>query len=98
MKTMRDAGLVIAMGFISAALLFGCGVQNAVDCHGICTRYQGCYDSSYDVSSCENRCENNADSNSNYGNEVSDCYSCMDDKSCASATFNCASPCSNVVP
>ncbi len=98
MRILKDATVIAAMGIVTAMLLFGCGVKNDIDCHGICTRYQSCFDSSYDVGSCENRCEDNADKNSNYASTVSSCHDCMDDKSCASATFNCGSQCSNVVP
>jgi hypothetical protein len=95
---MRTTLLVLSMGVTSAWLMFGCGVKNAIDCHGICARYQSCYDSSYDTGACEDRCRDNADHDSNYADEVDQCHSCMDDKSCASATFNCASPCANIVP
>jgi hypothetical protein len=96
--TMHLKGLMIA-GAIALGSLFGCGaVQNAVDCNGICNRYKTCFDSNYDVDKCESNCRDNANSNANYMTDVSDCNNCIDDKSCASATFTCATPCSTVVP
>ena len=86
-------------GFVAVAAWAGCGaVQNAVDCNGICNRYKTCFDANYDVGKCESNCRDNANSNKDYMNNVEACNSCIDDKSCASATFNCAGPCTTVVP
>jgi hypothetical protein len=95
---MKTGLIFIAMSAVTALMFFGCGIQNAVDCHGICTRYQSCFDANYDTSACESRCRDNAGKNDQYANEVDNCHSCIDDKSCASATFNCGSQCANIVP
>ena len=83
---------------LAGLFLFGCGIKNAVDCHGICTRYQSCFDANYDTGACEKRCRDNANHDDNYADTVDRCHGCIDDKSCASATFNCGAPCASVVP
>jgi hypothetical protein len=96
---MKTIGLVVGMLALSTFALFGCSrVENAVDCHGICSRYQSCFDSSYDTNVCETRCRDNANTDDQYEQKVDACKSCIDDKSCASATFNCATQCAGIVP
>ena len=102
-RTLRETlqrNLVLA-GILSAGalLFFGCSsLQNAVDCNGICDRYQSCFDSGYDTSSCESRCHSDADSDPDYMAKSTDCSNCITDKSCASATFTCATECAGIVP
>jgi hypothetical protein len=95
---MKRAIVLNALGFVTALLISGCGIKNAVDCDGICNRYQSCFDSSYDTGACESRCRDNADKDDDFASKVDDCHNCIDDKSCASATFNCGTPCANIVP
>jgi hypothetical protein len=91
--------MIVATIALGSLFGIGCGaVQNAVDCNGICNRYKTCFDSNYDVGKCESNCRDNANSNNNYMTDVNDCNNCIDDKSCASATFSCAAPCATVVP
>lgn len=93
MKTLMVAGL-LAFGS-----MMGCGaVENAVDCNGICNRYKTCFDANYDVGKCEKNCRDNANSNKNYMSNVDAGQNCIDDRSCASATFACGPSCSTVVP
>jgi hypothetical protein len=73
-------------------------VDEAFDCSDVCGRYRDCYDSSYDVDACESRCRTNAANDPNVKNDADACDSCIGDKSCASATFNCASSCGSIVP
>ena len=84
---------------IAGSCYFGCSAAtNAIDCNGICDRYQSCFDSSYDTTSCESRCRSNSDTNSNYMDMSQACSDCITDKSCASATFTCGSECAGIVP
>ena len=93
-KTFFLSGL-LALGTVLA----GCGaVQNAVDCNGICGRYQTCFDSKYDTNVCEARCRDNANTDPSYMTKVNACHACINDKDCAAATFNCSSQCSGIVP
>ncbi len=79
--------------------LVGCSeVDEAIDCNQICNRYKDCFDANYDVSACASRCESNADNVANYADKVDACENCIDDRSCASATFGCAAECSTIVP
>jgi hypothetical protein len=93
MKTSLLAGL-LALGS-----LVGCNaVENAIDCHGICTRYKDCYDTSYDVDKCASKCRDDANSDKDYMTKADACNDCIGDKSCASATFGCAVQCGGIVP
>jgi hypothetical protein len=95
---MRTLALTIMLT-VGAVLFFGCSAaQNAVDCSGICDRYQTCFDASYDTSACEQRCRDNANSDADYMAKSTDCDNCIGDKSCASATFACGTQCAGIVP
>jgi hypothetical protein len=90
---------VLLAAFLTfAAAASGCGAEAAFDCSSICDRYQTCFDSNYDTGSCASRCRDNEHSDSDYTNKADVCHSCIDDKSCASATFNCATKCAGIVP
>lgn len=94
MKTFTFASL-FAFGVLA---FFGCApADNAVDCQGICNRYQECFDENYDVGDCTERCVDDA-SNEGYATQADECDACIDDKSCTSATFNCATECAGIVP
>ena len=73
-------------------------VDEAFDCSQVCGRYRDCYDSSYDVDACESRCRTNAANDPNVKDDAATCESCIGDKSCLSATFNCAGSCGTIVP
>lgn len=93
MKTLT----LVFIGALSA-LVSGCGAaENAIDCHGICTRYQTCYDKDYDTKTCETRCRANANSDQDFMSKTDTCSNCLGAKDCASATFNCPS-CIGIVP
>jgi hypothetical protein len=90
--------------FLLGALAFiGCSeaadeVTNTVNCASVCNRYQECFDSDFDVEGCTDRCEDDADASENREERLESCDSCIDDKSCSEATFNCASQCAGIVP
>lgn len=90
----------LAFLFVSTLAVFtsGCGsVENAIDCHGICTRYQSCFDKNYDTNACESRCRGNANADKDFMSKTDACSNCLGNKDCASATFNCPS-CVGIVP
>jgi hypothetical protein len=93
--TMRAMSWTAALGL---ALLACQPFNAAVDCANICSRYKDCFNSSYDSDGCASRCRSNAASDDNYYRSVDTCNACITDRACASATFNCASSCLNVVP
>jgi hypothetical protein len=73
-------------------------VETAFDCQQVCTRYRDCYDSSYNVDNCRSSCRSRAANDPSVQQAADTCDSCIGDMSCLSATFNCASSCSNIVP
>jgi hypothetical protein len=77
----------------------GCdAVDNAFDCQSVCSKYKTCFDDDYDVSACRSKCRDRSADNENVREAADACESCIDDMSCTGATFNCAAPCSNIVP
>jgi hypothetical protein len=88
--------LLTLLGLVT---MFGCSsIDNVIDCHKICDRYQSCFDKSYDTDACADRCHDQSSQDPNYQDKANQCEACIDDKSCASATFNCASECAGIVP
>jgi len=86
----------LAAGVFSSSS--GCGADAAFDCHQVCDRYKTCFDQSYDVGACSERCRTNSANSSTVRSQADQCEACIDDKSCASATFSCATTCGSIVP
>jgi hypothetical protein len=94
---------IVTLGGVCALFvgLFAAGcddAEEAFDCQQVCSRYQDCYDANYDVGACRARCRTASDNNPSIRNDANQCEACMDDMSCASTIFNCAAPCSSIVP
>ncbi len=76
----------------------GCdSVDAAFDCDAICSRYKDCFDSNYDVGACASRCRTKADDDT-YRRQADQCDACIDNRSCTSAVFSCATECASIVP
>lgn len=94
--------MIRLFAFVSFAALTSTGACNpvevAIDCHAICARYQTCFNKDYDLAKCETSCREHSVSDAKYRQKADTCSACIDDKSCASATFGCAVPCATVVP
>jgi hypothetical protein len=89
------AALAAVVSFVGAG---GCDeVQNTFNCADLCNRYQDCFDSAYDTGACTDRCEDLADANQNLDERANRCQNCMNDNSCAAASFNCPD-CAGIVP
>ncbi len=73
-------------------------VKNTIDCNQVCQRYADCFKSDHDVDGCSDKCENNADNDEERQRKLRMCDACIDDRSCTSATFNCADDCLGIVP
>jgi hypothetical protein len=73
-------------------------VTNTIDCHSVCQRYADCFNADYDVDGCTDKCQNSADSSSARQSRLQTCSSCIDDRSCTSATFSCTDDCAGIVP
>jgi len=88
---------VLVVGF-GMAVTSCDSVDEAFDCNSVCSRYRDCYDANYDVGACRADCRARADNDSSVKAAADTCEACIDDMSCASATFNCASSCGAIVP
>jgi hypothetical protein len=92
---------VVALGLIVGVTMSNSGCDEAdaaFDCHQVCTKYKTCFNSSYDVSACTSRCREAAAKENSYKDKADICETCIDDRSCASATFSCATECASIVP
>jgi hypothetical protein len=100
MTTTRSLLLLLALAAAacSPARNLVQAIDTAVDCHGICKRYQSCFSSTYDVGACEKRCADAAGGDAETRRKVERCAECITDKACTSATFSCALSCGTVVP
>jgi hypothetical protein len=102
MKICVKLGLSFALALAPFALV-GCGeaadeVSNHIDCRQVCQRYADCIATDYDVDGCEDKCESSADEDAARERKLEMCDSCIDDRSCTDATFNCADECLGIVP
>jgi hypothetical protein len=89
------AVLVVGLGM---AVTSCDSVDEAFDCQSVCSRYRDCYDANYDVGACRADCRARAANDSSVKAAADTCEACIDDMSCVSATFNCASSCGTIVP
>lgn len=72
--------------------------DRAFDCQSVCSRYQDCFNSDYDVGACRDRCRDKAAADKEFERKADACETCIDDRSCSSATFSCATECVGIVP
>jgi hypothetical protein len=91
-KLLASAALMLGLA------LTGCGVDAAVDCQGICSRYKTCFNSNYDVQACEERCRSNAAADKSYKAKADSCKACIDGNTCTAAAFSCSADCLSIVP
>lgn len=88
----------LILAVVVATLVSACGLGNAIDCQSICNRYMTCFDASYDVAACAARCRSESAKDADYERRADVCNACLDERSCTSATFNCATSCAGIVP
>ena len=72
--------------------------ERIYDCASICNSYKECVDEDYDVTTCTSRCEDEASDSEAYEDKADKCQSCVNDRSCTSAVFNCTDDCIGIVP
>ena len=98
---------MMKLGFLAAFLMTGVfavantgcdSVDRAYDCNQICNKYKDCADANYDVGACEDKCRDNASDSEAFEDKADDCQACVDDRSCLSSVFNCATECAGIVP
>jgi hypothetical protein len=87
---------------VALFLAYGCDaaddIEAEIDCRSVCNRYSECFDEGYDVGACQDRCEDSIDTGDLSQEDLDECDNCIDDRSCADATFSCATQCLSVVP
>lgn len=99
MRTMLVVMVLGFAGFVGLSASNGCGTaDNLFDCQAVCTRYRDCFKSDYDVGKCRDQCRSRSEADPSVRMAADQCQACIDDKSCASATFSCAASCGNIVP
>jgi len=97
--TLLAASFMAAIVATATTLANGCGTADEIfDCQSVCQRYQDCYASDYDVDMCRQRCRSASENDPSVRQDADKCEACIGDKSCISATFNCADSCSSIVP
>lgn len=72
-------------------------IDEAANCNSVCDRYRDCFDSTYDTETCYDNCQAEVDRRGD-PQAANDCEACIDDMSCASTVFNCATECGALVP
>jgi hypothetical protein len=95
MKKLLAASILSLLAFTTVA----CDkADEVVDCSKICNKYKDCLNNDYDVSACVDRCEDKTADNDDVSDQADACESCIDDRSCAGATFGCGAECVAFVP
>lgn len=91
--------MILGLCGLLGVAVAGCDeADKTFDCQSVCDRYKTCFNSSYDVGACRDRCKSKADADKDFEKKADACESCIDDKSCTSATFSCATECASIVP
>jgi hypothetical protein len=99
MKKELKALIGVISLLVASVIAVNCdSIDTAFDCQAVCSRYRDCFNASYDVDACRSSCRTRAASDPNVKGAADTCQACIDDKSCASATFSCGSSCASIVP
>ena len=96
MKTLFIASAFVS--FLSLGLLACDEADETIDCAKICNKYDDCIDEDTDIGACIDKCEDTADRSDDAADQADACESCIDDRSCTGATFNCALQCAPFLP
>lgn len=93
-RLIRAAALALVFG--NSAL--GCSdAKNVISCADVCDKYKSCINSDYDVASCTSQCEDQANDSASRQKQLDSCDSCIEDRSCTGAVFNCTTECASVI-
>lgn len=95
---MKKAWLIPLGVFIALGCDAADEIEAEIDCQSVCDRYAECLDADYDVSACQDRCEDDVDTGDLSQGDLDDCENCIEERSCANATFACATECGSIVP
>ena len=101
--TMIKFASVFLVGLGLAQLTAGCSAADSVkdhfSCQDVCQTYDDCFHpAGFSVDDCKNKCEDKAVGNDKQQDELDECHSCIDDKSCVADVATCSGSCSNFVP
>jgi len=87
-----------ALTLLLGNLALGCAdAKNVVSCAEVCNKYKSCINSDYDVASCTTQCEDKANDSASRQDQLDSCNSCIEDRSCSGAVFNCTTECASVI-
>jgi len=87
-----------ALALLLGNLALGCSdAKNVVSCADVCDKYQSCINADYDVASCTSKCEDKANDSASRQDQLDSCDSCIQDRSCTGAVFNCTTECATVI-
>ncbi len=76
----------------------GCDdIDNKLDCESVCNRYKECVNDDYDVDSCKSSCESEANASEDKERQLETCDTCIQDRSCGGAVFNCSTECAGII-
>ncbi len=89
--------LPAALALVLASAIGCSDAENVITCHDVCSRYKDCFNEDYDVESCTNSCQADANGSDDKQARLNSCNACIDDKSCASAAFNCGTQCAGII-
>jgi len=96
MLTRVIPGAALALLLVNGVI--GCSdAKNVVSCAEVCDKYKSCINSDYDVASCTSKCEDKANDNADRQQQLDSCDSCIQDRSCSGAVFNCTTECATVI-
>src|SRR3954466_11125550 len=88
----------LAVALLLGNFAVGCSdAENVVSCADVCDKYKSCINSDYDVVSCTSNCEDTANDSADRQKQLDSCASCIEDRSCSGAVFNCTTECASVI-
>ena len=90
---LTTAGLIACDGPFSADE----GSEFETDCRQVCDEYKDCYEKDFDADACSSECIDESIRSTDFQKQVDDCEECMDDETCLSGVFACASECGPVI-
>lgn len=86
----------IVLGVLALCAVTCSDVEELIECHQICDRYQECKTSGFDVNACRSRCEDRADRDAEYARRVNECDACLERRACGESDECFASRCPQI--
>jgi hypothetical protein len=92
---MALVGIALALGLMSCSTADK--IENKITCSDVCNRYRDCFNANYDTAACSDKCEAEANTNQDKDRRLELCNTCIDDQSCTSAVYDCATDCAGII-